>query len=93
MDGAHQEDSHVAKSVTSGCWTMCVSIAIYFSAFMIFLRNAYKLSCLPNIDCYYLHSSSIKASACIHYMASATLRTVCILQPHFLLFCYYYCFY
>jgi hypothetical protein len=46
LNGTHQEDLHIAKSVISECQTMPVSIAIYFLAIIILLWNTLQISCL-----------------------------------------------
>ncbi len=54
LDEAHQDALYIAKSVISGCWTMLVSIAIYFRTSLLFLWKTPKISCLLSIDSYYL---------------------------------------
>ncbi len=76
LDGAHQDDLHTAKSVVSGCWTMCFRIAIYFPTYIIFSWNTSRTSCRLSCDVYNLfrlinHSSGIKSAVCVHYIALA----------------------
>jgi hypothetical protein len=88
-DGTHQEDSSIVKSVIRRCWTMCMSIVIYF-LLVIFSCGTPQISCLLSIDCYYFYrlinyNSRRRASVCVHHIAFAALRIVishCLTGDH-----------
>jgi hypothetical protein len=54
LDGTHQDDLCVAKSVISGYQLMRISIAIYSSTSIIVLWTTPLLSSLPSIDYYHI---------------------------------------
>ncbi len=66
---AHQEDLRAAKFVT------------YFCTCITFLWNTPQTFCLLSMDCYYLsrlinNNRGIKASACVHHIASVLSQTI-----------------
>ncbi len=80
VDGTHQEDTRVAKSVINGCPTICVRTAIYFLlalfSFETLLQCLASLKLIVVIFRFINHKKRIKPSACFHYIVLATISNI-----------------